>query len=67
MKNRNNVLHELDKIDGLVSQLNFIIKRSEPIESYMLVMEKLKDTASQARSYVENEQISGYELNIEAR
>lgn len=34
MKNRNNVLHQLDKIDGIANQLNFIVKTQQPIEDY---------------------------------
>lgn len=58
MKNRNSVLHELDKIEGIASQMNFILKRGEPIESYLAAIEKLKDSVSQIRLYVESEPIS---------
>jgi hypothetical protein len=58
MKNRNSVLHELDKIDGITSQMNFILKRGEPIESYLATIEKLKDSVNQIRLYIESEPIS---------
>lgn len=56
MKNKNNVLHELDKIEGIASQLNFFVKRGESIETYMATIEKLKDTVEQIRLYIESEQ-----------
>ena len=35
MKNKNNVLHQLDKMDNLANQLNFIVKQDQPIETYV--------------------------------
>jgi hypothetical protein len=58
MKNKNSVMHELDKIEGALSNLNFIIKRGESIESYVAAMGKIKDSVDQIRLYVENEQTS---------
>jgi hypothetical protein len=58
MKNKNSVTHELDKIEGALSNLNFILKRGEPIESYIATMDKIKDSVDQIRLYVESEQTS---------
>lgn len=51
-------MHELDKIEGALSNLNFIIKRGESIESYVATMGKIKESVDQIRLYVENEQTS---------
>lgn len=67
MKNRENILRELDKIESLTNQLNLIIKRQEPISVYMETLEKLRERVDQARLYVNNEPIGGYELNVAAR
>lgn len=56
MKNKNNVLHQLDKIDGITSQLNFIVKQQQPIEDYMKLLETLREVVDQTRLYVESEQ-----------
>jgi hypothetical protein len=56
MKNKNNVLHQLDKIDGITSQLNFIVKQQQPIEDYMKLLETLREVVDQTRLYVETEQ-----------
>jgi hypothetical protein len=56
MKNKNNVLHQLDRIDGITSQLNFTIKQGSSIESYMDLLDKLRETTDQIRLFVESEQ-----------
>ena len=55
MKNRNNVLHQLDKIDGITNQLNFIVKQQQPIEEYTKLLDVLREVVDQTRSFVENE------------
>jgi len=55
MKNRNNVLHQLDKIDGITNQLNFIVKTQQPIEDYVQLLDKLREIVEQTRGFVEVE------------
>jgi hypothetical protein len=55
MKNKNNVLHQLDKIDGIANQLNFTVKQQQPIEDYIKLLETLREVVDQTRSFVENE------------
>jgi hypothetical protein len=55
MKNKNNVLHQLDKLDSIANQLNFIVKQQQPVEVYMEGLEKLKETIEQTRLFVESE------------
>jgi hypothetical protein len=55
MKNKNNVLHQLDKIDGITNQLNFMVKTQQPIEDYMKLLETLREVVDQARGFVEVE------------
>jgi hypothetical protein len=56
MKNKNNVLHQLDKIDGIANQLNFIVKTQQPIEEYTKILDTLREVVDQTRLYVETEQ-----------
>ena len=63
MKHRNSILHELNKIEGLTNQLNFIVNQQQPIEEYKVALNKIRDCIEQTRAYVESEPISGYELN----
>lgn len=56
MKNKNNVLHQLDKIDSITNQLNFTAKQGSSIEAYMELLDKLRETVEQARLFVESEQ-----------
>ena len=55
MKNKDNVLHQLDKMDNLANQLNFIVKQEQPLEIYMEGIERLKDIIEQTRLFVESE------------
>jgi hypothetical protein len=55
MKNKNNVLHQLDKIDSITNQLNFIVKQQQPIEDYMKLLDTLREVVDQTRLFVENE------------
>ena len=55
MKNKDNVLHQLDKMDNLANQLNFIVKQDQPIEMYMEGINKLKEIIEQTRLFVESE------------
>ena len=67
MKHRDGILRELNKIEGLTHQLNFIVNQQQPIEEYKAALERIRESVEQARAYVESEPISGYELNLEAR
>jgi len=56
MKNKNNVLHQLDKIESITNQLNFVVKNQQPIEEYLKLLEILRETVDQTRLFVESEQ-----------
>ena len=56
MKNKNNVLHQLDKIDSISNQLNLVIKQGQSIDEYMGLLDKLRETVEQTRLFVESEQ-----------
>ena len=55
MKNKNNVLPQLDKIDGIANQLNFMVKTQQPIEDYVKLLETLRGVVDQARGFVDVE------------
>jgi hypothetical protein len=55
MKNKNNILHELDKIEGLTNQLNFIVNNQRPIEEYKEALERIRTSVDQTRLFVESE------------
>jgi len=58
MKNKNNVLHQLDKIDGIANQLNFIVKTQQPLEDYIKLLDTLREVVDQIRGFVEVEPTS---------
>lgn len=55
MKNKNNVLHQLDKIDSITNQLNFIVKTQQPIEDYIKLLDTLREVVDQTRGFVDVE------------
>jgi hypothetical protein len=55
MKNKNNVLHQLDKIDSIANQLNFIVKTQQPIEEYTSLLDTLREVVDQTRGFIETE------------
>jgi len=55
MKNKNNVMHQLDKIDGIANQLNFTVKQQQPIEDYIKLLETLREVVDQTRGFIEAE------------
>jgi hypothetical protein len=57
MKNKNNVLHQLDKLDGIANQLNFIVKQQQPIEDYVKLLDTLREVIDQTRGFVEVEPV----------
>jgi hypothetical protein len=56
MKNKDNVLHQLDKLDSIANQLGFIVKQEQPLEVYLEGINKLKEIVEQTRLFVESEQ-----------
>jgi hypothetical protein len=67
MKHRESILQQLNKIESLTNELNFIVNQQLPIQEYKSVLSKIQDCIEQTRAYVESEPISGYELNVAAR
>lgn len=55
MKNRENVLHQLNKIESGTNKLNFIVKQGQSLEEYLKVLEEMREAIDQARLYIESE------------
>jgi hypothetical protein len=58
MKNRDSVLHQLNKLESGTQKLNFILKQQQPIEDYLKVLDEMREIIEQTRLYVENEPIN---------
>jgi hypothetical protein len=58
MKNRDSVLHQLNKLESGTQRLNFILKQQQPIEDYLKVLDEMREIIEQTRLYVENEPIN---------
>ena len=59
MKNRDSVLHQLNKLESGVQKLNFITKQGQSLEEYMKILDGMREIIEQTRLYVESEPI-GY-------
>ncbi len=55
MKNRDSVLHQLNKIESGTNKLNFIVKQGQSLEEYMSVLAEMREAIDQARLYIESE------------
>jgi len=58
MKHRDSILRELNKIESLTNELNFIVNQQHPIEDYKAALERIRESIDQTRLYVESEPIS---------
>ena len=67
MRHRESILQQLNRIESLTNELNFIINQQQPIENYKTALSKIQDCVEQTKAYIESEPIDGYELNVAAR
>ena len=58
MKNRDSVLHQLNKLESGTQKLNFILKQQQPIEDYLKVLDEMREIIEQTRLYIESEPIN---------
>jgi hypothetical protein len=58
MKNRDSVLHQLNKLESGTQRLNFILKQQQPIEDYLKVLDEMREIIEQTRLYIESEPIN---------
>ena len=63
MKYRNRTNSQLDKLDGVLQNLDRIVNRQEPVEVFRANVQKARDIVSEVRSIVEAEPLSPSEIN----
>jgi hypothetical protein len=62
MKNREAVLRKLDGLDSNLNKLNMSLNQADRQSAYETI-ELLREQVEQIKGYIENEPISGSELN----
>jgi hypothetical protein len=62
MKNREAVLKKLDGLDSNLNKLNMSLNQADRQSAYETI-EVLREQVEQIKGYIENEPISGSELN----
>lgn len=63
MKYRNRTNSQLDKLDGVLQNLDRIVNRQEPVEVFRANVQKARDIVGEVRSIVEAEPLSPNEIN----
>jgi len=63
MRNREIINYNLDLLEGKLSYLQHIVEHQEPIEVYFNNINSALELVENIKSYIEDEDISGTELN----
>lgn len=62
MKNRESILRKLETIESKTSKIQLALNQSDRNKCYQ-ILEEMRETIEQVKSYIESEPISGTELN----
>ena len=63
MRNREIINYNLDLLEGKLNHLQYIVGRQEPVEVYFHNINSALELVESIKSYIEDEDISGIELN----
>lgn len=63
MRNRETINYNLDLLESRLNHLKYIVGRQEPVEVYFSNVDSALELVETIKSYIENEDISGPELN----
>lgn len=65
MRNRSTILRKLEQLGGVIRILKGIVNRQEPIESYVLNINKAENLLEEIMDFVETENMSPQERNTQ--
>ena len=63
MRNRESINYNLDLLENKLNYLQYIVNHQEPIEVYFSNINSALELVENIKSYIEDEDISGPELN----
>jgi len=63
MLNREIIRRKLEKLEGNLTKLQFILRRQGSLEEYVQVHEEMKELISEVKGYIEHEPRSANEIN----
>ena len=65
MRNRTAILRKLEQLGGVIRVLKGIVNRQEPIESYIININKAENLLEEVLDFVETENMSPQETNTQ--
>jgi|TARA_B100000073_G_scaffold316145_1_gene292584 hypothetical protein len=65
MRNRTAILRKLEQLGGVIRVLKGIVNRQEPIESYIININKAENLLEEVMDFVETESMSPQERNTQ--
>ena len=65
MRNRTAILRKLEQLGGVIRILKGIVNRQEPIESYIININKAENLLEEVMDFVETESMSPQERNTQ--
>jgi hypothetical protein len=63
MKNREIIMRRLERIEGIVSKMEFGAKRGTTLEEFEELLVEVKDNLSDVKSFVQQEPLGPNEIN----
>lgn len=63
MRNRDQLINQIENIEGYLKTLRGIVARQEPLETYNLFLTKAEDTLTDVKAMIEREDMSPNEMN----
>jgi len=58
MRYRDSIQKQLERVESKLTTLEYLVKRSEPINEYIKVLKEAKDSLNEAKSYIDREPAS---------
>ena len=58
MRYRDSIQYQLDKVEGKLKTLEFLVKRKEPVGTFLKTLEEAKESLNEAKSFIDREPAS---------
>ena len=65
MRNRSTILRKLEQLGGVIRILKGIVNRQEPIESYIININKAENLLEEVTDFIETENMTAQERNTQ--
>tara|TARA_Y100000992_G_C21223429_1_gene471652 strand:- start:199 stop:405 length:207 start_codon:yes stop_codon:yes gene_type:complete len=65
MRNRSTILRKLEQLGGVIRILKGIVNRQEPIETYIININKAENLLEEVTDFIETENMTAQERNTQ--